>query len=135
MTSTSTMNYYAEGRSPALLPETVQIFSRPSIYGADRTTNEGKIDTMSGTLDLIAEHSNHVGRATPSFREEVTTSMLSESGLRGEGGTIICPFMKIAFSNAMDPDYNLSEETGKTTLFDRGCDGKMVSQSRLRKPN
>ena len=120
------MNYYAEGRSPALLPETVQIFSRPSIYGADRTTNEGKIDAMSGTLNLIAEHSNHAGRATAAFREEVTTSMLSESGLQGEEGSIICPFMKIAFSNAIDPDYKFTEETGKTTLFDRGWDGKMV---------
>ena len=127
------MNYYAEGRNPALMPETVQIFSRPSIYGADRTTNEGKIDAMSGTLDLIAEHSNHTSRATTSFREEVTNSMLSESGLRGGGETIICPFMKIAFSNAINPDYEedeadnlISEETGKTTLFDHGWDGKMV---------
>ena len=65
------MNYYAEGRSPALFPETVQIFSRPRIYQANRTTNEGKIDAMSGTLELIAEHSNHTSRATTSFQDEV----------------------------------------------------------------
>ena len=46
------MNYYAEGRDPVLLPEIVQIFSRPSIYQANRTTDEGKIDAMSGTLEL-----------------------------------------------------------------------------------
>ena len=78
------MNYYAEGRDPVLLPEIVQIFSRPSIYQANRTTDEGKIDAMSGTLELIAEHSNHTSRATASFRDEIRDSMLSESGLRGE---------------------------------------------------
>ncbi len=103
------MNYYAEGRDPVLLPETVQIFSRPLIYQANRTTNEGKIDAMSGTLDLIAEHSNHTSRATASFRDEVKDSMLSETGLRGREGTIKCPFMKIAFSNAIDPDYGEDE--------------------------
>ena len=65
------MDYYAEGRSPAFSTETVQIFSRPAIYQADRTTNEGKIDAMSGTLEIIAEHSNHVSRATSTFKEEV----------------------------------------------------------------
>ena len=53
------MNYYAEGRDPVLRTETVQIFSRPLIYQANRTTDAGKIDAMSGTLELIAEHSNH----------------------------------------------------------------------------
>ena len=125
------MNYYAEGRDPVLLPETVQIFSRPLIYQANRTTNEGKIDAMSGTLDLIAEHSNHVSRTTSSFRDEVKDSMLSESGLRGGEGTVKCPFMKIAYSNAMNPDYEeddnpMREEDGKTTLFDQGWDGKLV---------
>ena len=73
------MDYYADGRDPVLLRETVQIFSRPSIYQANRTTNEGKIDAMSGTLDLIAKHSNHVSRETTSFRDEIKDSMLLES--------------------------------------------------------
>ena len=127
------MDYYAEGRSPVLAPETVQIFSRPAIYQADRTTNEGKIDAMSGTLEMIAEHSNHVSRATPTFREEVNNSMLSTPGLKGGPGTLKCPFMKIAFSNAINPDYEeddddgLSREVnGKTTLFDQGWDGQLV---------
>ena len=121
------MNYYAEGREPVLLPETVQIFSRPSIYQANRTTNEGKIDAMSGTLEIIAEHSNHISRATTTFQEEVTSSMLSPAGLRGGIGTLKCPFMKIAFSNAINPDYEednddglTREGDGKTTLFDQG---------------
>ena len=127
------MDYYAEGRSPELAPETVQIFSRPAIYQANRTTNEGKIDAMSGTLPIIAEHSNHVSRATPTFREEVNTSMLSIQGLKGGAGTIKCPFMKIAFSNAINPDYEedtddelTREVDGKTTLFDQGWDGQLV---------
>ena len=133
MDSTSNMDYYAEGRSPTLTPETVQIFSRHAIFQADRTTNEGKIDAMSGTLDMIAEHSNHVSRATSTFREEVNSSMLSIAGLRGGAGTIKCPFMKIAFSNAINPDYEednddglTREGNGKTTLFDQGWDGQLV---------
>ena len=133
MDSTSNMDYYAEGRNPVLAPETVQILSRPKIYQADRTSDEGKIDAMSGTLDIIAEHSNHVSRATPTFREEVSSSMLSTSGLTGGATTFKCPFMKIAFSNAINPDYeednddDLSgEEDGKTTLFDQGWDGQLV---------
>ena len=133
MDSTSNMDYYAEGRSPALTPETVQIFSRPAIYQANRTTNEGKIDAMSGTLEMIAEHSNHVSRATPTFREEVNNSMLSIPGLKGGAGTFKCPFMKIAFSNAINPDYEednddglTREADGKTTLFDQGWDGQLV---------
>ena len=127
------MDYYAEGRSPVLTPETVQIFSRPAIYQADRTTNEGKIDAMSGTLEMLTEHSNHVSRATSTFREEVSSSMLSIAGLRGGAGTIKCPFMKIAFSNAINPDYEednddglTREANGKTTLFDQGWDGQLV---------
>ena len=127
------MDYYAEGRSPAFATETVQIFSRPAIYQADRTTNEGKIDAMSGTLEIIAEHSNHVSRATSTFKEEVNSSMLSIAGLRGGPGTIKCPFMKIAFSNAINPDYEednddglTREGNGKTTLFDQGWDGQLV---------
>ena len=88
---------------------------------------------MSGTLDLIAEHSNHTSRATTSFRAEIKDSMLSESGLRGGGETVICPFMKVAFSNTMNPDYEeddadstVGEEDGKTTMFDHGWDGELV---------
>ena len=127
------MDYYAEGRSPVLTPETVQIFSRPAIYQADRTTNEGKIDAMSGTLEILTEHSNHVSRATSTFREEVNSSMLSIAGLRGGAETIKCPFMKIAFSNAINPDYEednddglTREGNGKTTLFDQGWDAQLV---------
>ena len=54
------MNYYAEGRDQVLPPETVQIFSRPSIHLADSNTNEGKIDAISGTIEIMAKHSNHV---------------------------------------------------------------------------
>ena len=59
MASTTTMTYYAEGRDPVLPPETVQIFSRTAIHQADRNTDEGKIDTISGTIESIANHSNY----------------------------------------------------------------------------
>ena len=130
MTSMSATNYYAAGREPALSPETVHIFSRPSIYQADRATNEGIIDEQSGTIEQIAKHSNHVNRNSLSFRNELRDEMLSESGLRGGEGTHKCPFMKIAFANAVKSDYEepnpMDGEETRTTLFDRGWDGELV---------
>ena len=105
MASTPTMNYYASGRDPILPPETVQIFSRTSIHHADRNTDEGKIDAISATIEKIAEHSDHVSRDTLSFRNEIRDSMMSDLGLKGGEGTYKCPFMKVAFANAIKADY------------------------------
>ena len=130
MTSTSTTNYYAAGRDPALPPETVHIFLRPSIYLADRNTNEGHIDSTSGTLEQIAKHSNHISRNSLSFRNEIQEEMLSETGMRGGAGMHKCPFMKIAFANAVKADYEepipMDGEDERTTLFDHGWDGELV---------
>ena len=127
MTSTSTANYYAAGREPTLPPEQVHIFSRPSIHRAERTTNEWIINEQSGTLEKLAIHSDHVSRDSVPFRNELRDEMLSESGLTGGEGTHKCPFMKIAFTNAIKSDYDepspSDEEETRTTLFDRGWDG------------
>ena len=130
MTSTSTTNYYAAGREPTLPPEQVHIFSRPSIHRAERATNEWIINEQSGTLEKLAIHSDHVSRDSGPFRNELRDEMLSESGLTGGEGTYKCPFMKIAFTNALKSDYDdpSPEEEGdaRITLFDRGWDGELV---------
>ena len=130
MTSTSTTNYYAAGREPTLPPEQVHIFSRPSIHQAERDTNEWIINEQSGTLEMLAIQSNHVSRDTRPFRTKLRAEMLSESGLAGGEGTYKCPFMKIAFTNALKSDYDdpSPEEEGdaRITLFDRGWDGELV---------
>ena len=91
MASTSTGEYYAEGRDQALDPEPVMIFSRPSIHTADRNTDEGKIDKISGTIEILAKHSNHVSRDTQLFRNEIQDNMMSDLGLRGGEDTNKCP--------------------------------------------
>ena len=130
MTSTSTTNYYAAGREPTLPPEQVHIFSQPSIHQAARDTNEWIINEQSGTLEMLAIQSNHVSRNKGPFRTELRAEMLSESGLTGGEGTVKCPFMKIAFTNALKSDYDepSTEDEGDTriTLFDRGWDGELV---------
>ena len=55
--------------------------------------------------------------------------MLSELGLNGREETYKCPFMKVAFANAMKPDYEEDiplDEEERTTLFDQGWDGQLV---------
>ena len=74
MASTTT-NYYAEGRDQTLLPETVHIFSRTAIQSADNNTNEGKINAISGTVEILARLSNHVSRDNQAFRDEIQESM------------------------------------------------------------
>ena len=71
MATTPQTNYYAAGRNPTLDLELVQIFSRVEIHQADRHTDEGKIDAISGTVEAIAEHSDHEDRDTQPFREEI----------------------------------------------------------------
>ena len=125
--ASTTMNYYAEGRDQVLLPETVHIFSRPTIRSADSNTNEGKIDAISGNIEILARHSNHVSRDNQAFRDEIQNSMMSDSGLRGEEEeeTHKCPFMRVAFTNAIKADYEeaipMAGEERRTTLFDQGC--------------
>ena len=125
----TTTNYYAEGRDQTLLPETVHIFSRTAIHSADSNTNEGKINAISGTVEILAKHSNHVSRDTQAFRDEIQESMLSNPGPQGEEETNKCPFMRVAFSNAIRADYEeltVDGEDGRTTLFDQGWDGELV---------
>ena len=127
--ASTTMEYYAEGRDQVLLPETVHIFSRPTIRLADSNANEGKINTISGTVEILAKHSNHVSRDNQAFRDEIQESMLSNPGPQGEEETNKCPFMRVAFSNAIRADYEeltVDGEDGRTTLFDQGWDGELV---------
>ena len=60
--------------------------------------------------------------------------MLSPLGLEGGEGTYKCPFMRIAFANAIKHDYEAAgpiEEEGRVTLFDQGWDGEAVFTSTL----
>merc|ERR1712077_168872 len=102
----------------------------PHIHRAEKNTNEGIINEQSGTLEKLAIHSDHVSRDSGPFRNELRDEMLSESGLTGGEGTYKCPFMKIAFTNALKSDYDepSTEDEGDTriTLFDRGWDGELV---------